>query len=188
MADMRDPDPFQLFLFATAYWRAAAALTKGLNLHYPYNMPTFVVEAFSLELHLKCLLRLRGQLLDPTHEPNDLFRRLAPADQQSIRSLGKLLPSDEDLDIEPILARARGVFKTLRYMHEGHEWPRDATGLAGNAGFDETIRGTRRTILEISPAWSIEYKRILGTHDEGAMVPETLSAKSLLLIPPSTGP
>jgi hypothetical protein len=191
MAYKPDPDPFALFLNATCYWRAAAALIGSLKLRYPYNMPTFVLEAFAIELHLKCLLRVRGQLLKDTHEPKDLFEKLDRSDQDLVVANCKLLSTDPGtIDIGSVLKRSAGVFKNLRYVHEGNQWPKDDKGVAGNAGFYEVIRAIRLILLKINPPWEAEYKRILG--DDGAAptghLPETLDTKTVLqIVEPSTG-
>ena len=189
MPGMPNPDPFSVFLHATSYWRAASTLTRGLKLPYPYTMPMFVLEAFALELHLKCLLRLRGQLIDPTHEPVELFAKLTPADQQLVISKAKRSQADTDsVDVQAALIRSTGVFKKLRYLYEGHDWKVE-DGMAGNVGVYETIIGIRLTILDANPKWKEDYKRILGDDgsDDTTHMPESLNAITILqIVPPST--
>ena len=191
MAHKPDPDPFAVFLNATSYWKAASALVQGLKLKYPHNMPIFVVEAFALELHLKCLLRVRGKLLDATHEPRDLFLKLDTSDQNLVVAHAKRVQSDPDsIDVESVLTRSEGVFKKLRYQHEGHQWPLDANGVAGNTGFYEVIQSLRHIILVTNPQWIDAYRNALGYDDpdQAGHMPESLNFKTTLqIVPPSTG-
>ncbi len=143
----RYPDAFQLFCYATAYWKGRWAMHRELKVRYPYNTPIFVVESFSLELHLKCLIRVRRNPLPPkyTHEPQILYGELKERDRLLIRKHMGL----KQRDVEAILVRARGVFAKLRYKYEGHDWEKDFRGKWANKGFDKMIHAIRDIIKSV---------------------------------------
>ena len=155
------PDAFSLFCFATAYWKGRWALNREftrLGIQTPYDIPEFVVEAFSLELHLKCLLRVEKKELPGSHEPEYLYHALTPPHRRMIREYAKK-PLGE---MRSILARSRGVFKDLRYMHEGHKWPEDKKGRTGTDGFNEVVHAIRRIIKEKHKDWDAKKNALLA--------------------------
>jgi hypothetical protein len=111
-------DPFELLLYATSYWKASTALVRGLALKYPFNMPTFVVEAFALELHLKCLLLVRGKAFNLTHEPKELFAMLDQSDQDLVAEHCKMLPTDPATS-HPYSNVPRGCLKNFGICTKG---------------------------------------------------------------------
>ena len=154
------PDAFDLFCYATTYWKAAASLGRELKVTFPFMVPVFVVEAFSLELHFKCLLRVRHKSLKQTHEPSDMWPKLSLRDQNLIlRYASGAAPT---IDIDSVLLRSKRMFKNLRYMHEGHDWPRDKTGAGGNGGLNDVVKAIRRIILEKHPDWQAKKNSRLG--------------------------
>ncbi len=145
----KNPDPFKLFVTATAYWRAAARLGENLNLRAPYDMPMYVIEAFSLELHLKCLLRIEGQELARTHEPGELYEKLRKDNRKLIRDYTGMNVAD----LNSVMKCAEGVFKNLKYIHEGWKWPKDREGRWGNFWFKDIILAIRTIIKKEKPRW-----------------------------------
>lgn len=154
------PDAFELFCYATAYWKAAAAMGRELKIAFPFMIPVFVVEAFSLELHFKCLLRVRHKSLRRTHEPIDMWPKLSRRDQNLILKYAS--GARPTIDIDSLLLRSKGMFKNLRYMHEGHDWPRNKNGEAGNGGFNDVVKAIRRIILEKHSDWDAKKNERLG--------------------------
>jgi hypothetical protein len=157
-----DPDAFLLFCFATSNWKARWALHRQMKLRYPFNMPIFVAEAFTLELHLKCLIRVRGIKLPKrgTHEIAELYNLLTPQDKRRLVKKKTKLTQD---DIDSILERSRGLFALLKYQYEGHEWPLDPkTGKWGNKGFEKLIHAIRDIIKTRQPKWDAKKNAALG--------------------------
>lgn len=155
------PDAFDLFCYATTYWKARWALDREftrIGVLPPYDIPIFVIEAFSLELHLKCLLRVENKPLPQTHEPEDLYKKLTSLHRRLIREYSK----KRLREMRSILMRSKGVFRHLRYMHEGHKWPADKDGITGTSGFNDVVHAIRRIIKDKHPDWDERKNSLLG--------------------------
>ena len=120
---------FDLFVDATFFWRCSALLGRN---GYTYQM--IALEAFSLELHLKCLHRISKRSIDKikslSHKIQDSFQLLAPRDQKRIRAhfieaskahFAIQLSKERGfaVDIDSVLHRAEGLFAQARYRAEG---------------------------------------------------------------------
>jgi hypothetical protein len=156
--NLKTPNAFKVFVSATVYWRAACRLGKYLAVPLDYAMPVFMVEAFSLELHLKCLLRVEGKALTGTHEPRDLYRQLTPDNRKLIRQYAH----KSVVEINAALDRYRGVFKNLKYFHEGWKWPRDRQGGHGNRDINQIVHAIRRIVKEQNPGWENRKRLLIG--------------------------
>jgi hypothetical protein len=154
-----DPDPFKVFVSATVYWKAATALGRELRLPEPYDTPIFVIEAFSLELHLKCLLRVEGKLLPREHEPKKLLKALDPPSRKLIREYsGKSVA-----EVNAVMDRCTGIFAKMRYQHEGWKWPKvKIQGAFVNEGVNDIVKAIRKIVKERKPRWDDRKNALLG--------------------------
>lgn len=155
-------DPFTIYINARGFWFASEVL--GKQPHESILMwPLMSNQAFALELHLKCLHRLRRRYV-AGHDIGDLFYKLSKADQrtlaryyiESVRShpnylefAAKGLP----LDMESALTRSSDMFIKGRYWHEGELPRRDAGGFSSSAGLGQITDAINRLLLELNPDW-----------------------------------
>ena len=147
---LKNPDAFELFLYATAYLKGAAAMAKEIHLPWPYCMPVFVVEAFSVELHLKCLIRSERKLFTKgEHDIETLFKRLSPRTRRLIRETAEMTPAK----LRSFFDRTSGIFTKLRYKHEGHSFPKDKKGRWGTFGTHEFVWAIRALLNHRHPDW-----------------------------------
>ena len=155
---IQNPDAFELFLFATAYLKGAAAMARGINLPWPYCMPVFVVEAFSVELHLKCLLRSERKLFKKgTHDIESLYKGLSPPSRRLIRESAGMSPAK----LRSFFDRTNGIFQKLRYMHEGHQFPKVKKDRWGNFGTHEFVWAIRELLKYRHPDWEERMDKAL---------------------------
>jgi len=121
-------------------------------------MPVFVVEAFSVELFLKCLLRSERKLFKTkTHDIEKLYKRVSPRNRRLIRETAGM-----DLrQLRSFFARTNGVFDRLRYMHEGHSWPKDKKDRWGNYGTTEFLSAIRELLNHRHEDWEERKNRVL---------------------------
>jgi hypothetical protein len=88
--------------------------------------------AFTLELYLKCLLKLQCGTFPATHDLEKLFRNLPPATRDSLRKAHDSRAENDPAftqfrrqfglktDLDSLLETGRNVFEILRYLHEGN--------------------------------------------------------------------
>lgn len=166
-------DPFQLFINARSFQITATILDQRKE-HDFFLGPTMVTEAFALELHIKCLLCLRGISVTPVHEVDQLFDQLDEQDKRRIEMhLNKLLvlhPHHKAaietgilMDLQSILKRGSNMFLRMRYWHEGILPARDENGHASNAGIGLLADAIMIVLLESCPDWHGRMKGIEKT-------------------------
>jgi hypothetical protein len=155
-------DPLIMYIAARAFWYAAEAINaqhaESLRL-WPYAAN----QSFSLELHLKCLHRLRRRRITG-HNVQRIFERLGKADQKRItRYLAERLEqipefkvasaSGIPFDIHSVLMRASDMFTKSRYWYELELPAADAKGYSGTHGIGQLIDAVNRYIIELRPDW-----------------------------------
>jgi hypothetical protein len=132
--------------------------------HTPGSIPLIVCMNFSVELYLKCLIRLeRNKVPRRVHELETLFALVSPARQDRIKCHydAWMAPSlewykawakkngypESSVDFHVILKTTSTGFKTWRYAYE-REMPKGANGSYYLA------YGVRQTIIELRPKWA----------------------------------
>jgi hypothetical protein len=118
-----------------------------------------VMEAFCLELLMKCILMIETGKVAKVHNLKDLFDKISPANQSKIKKY-----YDEDLgevqsvtiqqrgktytsDLNGVLAATNNTFVEWRYMFEPGKDPKPILGW-------ESLRAALlRLLLEIQPCW-----------------------------------
>lgn len=158
---------FEVFMAAQSFGRAALALSDRVPSDEFFVWPMVVNQALCLELHLKCLRRIRGKY-SFGHDAQFIFNQLSRLDRSSIKSHLKRIiaegPPDPSLDhkqleLESSLLRNRDTFKTGRYWFEGTLPKPDTYGNRGNAGTDFLTEAVLRRILQLRPVWREQLKR-----------------------------
>jgi hypothetical protein len=161
---------FDIFINARAFLKATGVLATYNDDQF-LMFPFFVSEAFTLELHLKCVHRLRRRYPGRAHTVKDLFESLSKADQKKIdRYLQGIIANhpnaDEltavgvDLDVTSILERSNDMFVRGRYWHEGLLPSPDSRGNKSNAGIAPLVRAVESLIFEIQPEWRAKINRV----------------------------
>jgi hypothetical protein len=127
-------------------------------------------EAFSLELYLKCLYRIRRRHGRGGHNVSELFNGLSKRDRENIERHVNEVIDDEPaftresvrlnvpIDIASILQRTSNMFPVGRYWHEGILPSPDAKGNRSNLGTTALIEAIVRAIYDVHPEW--EGRRI----------------------------
>lgn len=161
------PDPHAIFLYAEAFAEAAEELQPQFRkkppgrLHIPdaaHAAPAATLDAFALELYLKCLYVLDHSDSAWGHDTEKLIGELKPGTQDSLRSHYEVVLSghaeivaelERDhpglQEFDRALATSSKAFETLRYLFEGVSnvlfyWP--------------LIRlAARATVLSMQPTW-----------------------------------
>jgi len=157
--------PFETYINARAFWGSMVAIVEYSERNpgdQLFVWPLVVNEAFCLELHLKCLIRLSGgSPPQKNHKVKNLFQSLQATEQAKVESFLKdeLSSHPEAIeagiahDIHSILERSQDQFVAGRYWHEGLKPSRDSAGIASNAGAGQLIKALNRRILELQPSW-----------------------------------
>jgi hypothetical protein len=101
-----------------------------------FGLPALVLSAFSCELFLKCILKIDGQRVPPSHDLFTLFKRLREERQKritamwdagsarralSVRFAASELGLFKPQDLESSLKMSRNAFAQLRYIYEDRE-------------------------------------------------------------------
>lgn len=139
--------------------------------------PEMIMEAFGLELHLKCLHAVRGRF-EAGHGIEELYDNLDAADKADIESrLVALIDknphyADADrrgtqIDIRSILVRSDEMFCKGRYWHECKVPRADSRGHIGDAGTASLSDAIFEKLLQMNPDWWERLKqfRIEGLDD-----------------------
>ena len=163
--------PWLIFRYAEAFRKSAEERQKQLrephtatghgntSMDSVLRVPFVVMDAFSLELYLKCLQVIEKGSADRGHKCKRLFASLSPGMRDSVRALyvqilrkesrlvGRLHRDRPEVktDIDSILDLSNDVFENVRYLYEGNKptmfyWPLLAMAV-------------RSTILAINPDW-----------------------------------
>ncbi len=156
------PDPYLMFCDATGHWKSAALLGRAKNQRH-YALSMLVLESFSLEIHLKCLLRLRGIAFGRNHDTPDFFRSLSVSDQSRIAAMFDNAVG-ADVQINDVLSRSAELFVKGRYRFDPqHEkWNEVASQIALNNGLSQLIAAVHRVILDTQPTWEGDYNAQMG--------------------------
>jgi hypothetical protein len=188
----KKPDAFEMFCFANAYYEAAAILmlchgwsfekdgkhmiqlsagpgAKDIELNpNAAIISSSVLLILSLEVFLKCLIRVRGRMPLREHDVSKLFAMLSAKDQRSIKRIFLAFPGyyegTKRMGIESALAAASSFFVRMRYGYEiahGARMPlltvTPASKNRGTAGFCDVALATRSLILAKYPDWVRRY-------------------------------
>ena len=173
-------DPRDSFMTADAFLRVCATLDKAAKQGEFVTVGVMgTLEAFTLELHVKCLLLLEEGLHKRGHDLWTLFKFLSPKTRTELiqafeeyvakwpafiaESKRKNLPTD----LESLLIRGRHAFEEFRYGYENVRKSRTVWGLKG---FTFVIR---ERILEAKPEWE---NALLGKYIK-ALNPHTSSVE-----------
>ena len=184
MVKTNDPfDPFLCFVNARAMHLSSFAIEQFVEsqpaIRHIMFWPEMVMEAFGLELHLKCLHALRGRF-DGGHGIKELYDNLDPDDRAGIQTrfaeLMAINPhyADADvqrrgtlLDMESVVIRADEMFYKGRYWHEGLLPRQDSRGHIGDAGTAVLSDAIFELLLAVKPEWwkMLTQFRINGLDD-----------------------
>jgi hypothetical protein len=162
-------DPFLVFVNARSFQLAATVIDAQPQKDF-FLWPTIVTESFSLELHIKCLHRLRRRNLWG-HDVRELFYKLSKRDQrQTAKYLQEVVSQHPlysqatsegiHLDVDSILMRASNMFMRARYWHELEMPNRDSYGHATTAGIGPLSDAVMQLILDLRPDWREKIKTV----------------------------
>ncbi|CUU20835.1 hypothetical protein CDS [Bradyrhizobium sp.] len=147
------------FLFADEKLRSREVLISPEIGSY-VALPCIVMQAFSIELYIKCLICLEGHPIPRGHHLKNLFDRLNgktqkelsvlwTADNESREAFRKMLPaqfhSAVSDDVRQALSDGARAFEELRYAHEGEP--------ACRFYIDTIPRMLRQIIWQRKPDW-----------------------------------
>lgn len=162
-----EEEEFLLFYNARSFHVSATKLGDLPQTDF-FLWPTIMCEAFGLELHVKCLLMLRGRTNRDIHGIQSLFDLLSDDDKNRIRdTLQELVLANPlyveaqskralRLDLETVLKRANKMFVRSRYWHEGVEEEALLNDEMCTAGIGTLSDAITKLILEIRPDWTEE--------------------------------
>jgi hypothetical protein len=132
----------------------------------PTLVPMLVVNAFTVELFIKCVLALDAVVPPATHALLDLFQSLSPGRQQRLETLfdeeshkAPHFGMAQEMGLSPLptlascLTEMNKAFVQWRYAYEFD--PKSGT-------FSELRAALRRLILEIRPDWEPLVARLGG--------------------------
>lgn len=186
-ASNKKPDAFEMFCFANCYYEAAAVLTvcrvqKDLAIHVSigdrvenveFNRNATIISSsvlliLSLEVFLKCLIRIRGRKPPRIHDVSELFAMLSAKDRRSLRRLFLTFPGyyegKKRMGIKSAVRAASSFFNDIRYGYEiskGMRMPLLSVTAAstgrGTAGLCDVALATRSLILTKHPDWQQKY-------------------------------
>lgn len=162
-------DPFALFVNARSFLFAAGAIDDMNDRKSLAVWPSLVNQAFSLELHTKCLLLVRGQAGAKIHDLEKLFQRVGAADrleiEKNLSHLVQINPYYIDakakgipLDVDSILMRTKDMFEKGRYWHEGVLPGCDNLGFVGDAGCRPLADAICLLLVKVNPTWTDDFK------------------------------
>ena len=154
-------DPKGIFMTAEVYRASSVVLAKLISsgmLHYMFPMVT--CSAFSLELHLKCLIVFEGKTPKKEHDLEKLFSLLTAESQKAIRGCYETRRARTEAmyaavpdvphpktDFDFVLHASAKSFEKFRYAFEGIV--EDHQGWLA-----DPIRDcVRSRILELQPDW-----------------------------------
>jgi hypothetical protein len=154
-------DPKQVFMTAEVYRASSVLLAKLIGSGMPHFMiPMVTCSAFSLELHLKCLILLDGGAPKREHDLEKLLSLLTPESQRTIRAcydvqqpkvqaMYAAVPGvpHPSTDFDFVLRASAKSFEKFRYAYEGIVG--DKQGWLA----DEIRDCVRARILELRPEW-----------------------------------
>lgn len=153
-------DPRNSFMTAEAFLQACALVDKAVRRGEFVTVGVVAtLEAFTLELHLKCLLLLEEGLPKRGHDTFRLFKYLSPTTQaeliqafaQYIAQYPEFLAEGKQrnlpCDLESLLIRGRHAFEVFRYGHENVGKSKTIWALKG------LIVVIRERILTAKPEW-----------------------------------
>ncbi len=165
-------DPKRIFRIAEWFHLARTILMQSVSTVRGVFVPAVVLNAFSLELYLKCLIAVETGKNPPSgHNLRWLFNKLSNNTQDKIKhyfdnpsesneiKLRETLknpqpPIPKKLAISPynfdvVLDLSAKAFERLRYVFERGEFDNNANWHA-----DYIVICTRRVILEMYPDWN----------------------------------
>lgn len=164
---------------AESYFQSAFILffhaTQFFCQHSQFLFPSFVCEAFSLELFLKALILVEGSEYKPTHDLEKLFNQLSTESKTIIKSQTELrfaqmnvqrirvqqymeqtkgvpltqAETIQPLDFDSALHSSRAAFEAIRYIHETPTGDPERINWTGQP----ILHATRERILALKPAW-----------------------------------
>lgn len=125
-----------------------------------YMFPMVICSAFSLELYLKCLIRIEGGESENLHDLEKLFLKLTPESQKTVRACYEAQRPNLDTmfatvkgvptpktDFDFVLHASAKAFEHFRYAFEG--LVKDQEGWMAGPICD-CVRGR---IVELQPDW-----------------------------------
>jgi hypothetical protein len=152
--------------FTSANLLAEHAMHKG-PFNPPYMFPSVTCQAFSLELYLKCLLRMQGSNYRGTHDLEQLYDLLSQENRDAIERIASK-PLDpmikgmfyigrdphlpQSLLVKDLIHESRRAFETFRYIHE-----RIGTGDGEGWTAGPVVGWVRERLMELKPEWR-EFK------------------------------
>ena len=156
-------DPLLCYINARSYLLASNTLHAQPHASV-FFWPTMALEAFCLELHLKCLHRVRRRNING-HDVHKLFGLLSKNDRKRLAAYfhefitahpnyAEMAAKGVPFDVDSVLMRASNMFMRGRYWHEGQLPARDPLGYASNAGIGNLSDAINRLLLELHPDWT----------------------------------
>jgi hypothetical protein len=164
-------DPKEIFELAEAFCKASRKLDPGtpgteIDIFRPQIsewVPGVTLEAFSLELYFKCLLRIDGHVITREHDYRRLYNPLGVVRQATITKYFKEFakasstvavirarkppaPYDPD-NIDSVIDFSKDAFESFRYIYE----PEKAK--TSNYVAADVRQAIRKLILELNPNW-----------------------------------
>jgi hypothetical protein len=160
----KKPDPSEIYLAAHSYRLAAIAVTEASFKDLRVLFPSFMLEAFTMELYLKCLLSIEKKTAPWDHNLRKLFDRLSVDNRNRIVALSapaiaklnaKYRRADPVFASHPItfegaLDESSKAFENIRYLHETIGTPKfSPSWVAGGIA-----NAVRARILELEPTFA----------------------------------
>jgi hypothetical protein len=154
---------FLTYISARGFLASAQILDREPNSKM-HLCPAIMCAIFSLELHLKCLYRIRRRYGKGGHNVQLLFQGLSERDKREITKRFDLAVTTHPLyesyveigtkmDIESVLTRLSDVFDRIRYWNEEVQSKPDSDDFSGSPGIDTLSNVLNQIILEIHPEW-----------------------------------
>ena len=147
----------EVFVSAEAFLHACAVMDKTRKQNKGVTFAVMAtLEAFTVELHLKCLLLLENGLQKRGHDLLKLFKFLSPETRSELTKafdeytakwpsfIDEAKRNSWPFDLEGLLVRGRHAFEDFRYAHERHN---SVWGLKG------LILIIRDRVLKQRPEW-----------------------------------
>ena len=153
-------DPVKIFVTAEQFRYASKwlAQARGMGCQADVGIPAVTCAAMALELYLKCLIAMEGTKNPNIHDLRDLFEKLSPSLQASVRShfdahsdaVKEFLIKDgsqaSEVTFDFVLDWSREAFVRARYVFDDGQpqaiwWADCITECA------------RRVILDAHPDW-----------------------------------
>jgi hypothetical protein len=177
------PDPLEIFVTAESFFAASTHLHRDLLGPKPDRrliIPTTVLRAFALELHMKCLIALETGTSPWGHSLKDLFNALPIGIQlQAEKSFKANLKNNpavraaaQDASVTSLteaLVSGDLIFERLRYFHE-----LIAQGSSSGKGsflLGDVHKAVREAILKRKPEWPALVPPKLGSIETITQLP-----------------